>query len=94
MFIVYILFSENYLKTYTGYSSNFKGRLDSHNQFGKKDWATRYRPWQVLWLEEFSTKTEAMAREKFLKTGRGRELIYKWIVEKYGKEILERKQGS
>ncbi|MET3730828.1 GIY-YIG nuclease family protein [Moheibacter stercoris] len=42
-FIVYVLFSEQYSKHYTGFTSDLENRLSSHNEFGK-DWTARYRP--------------------------------------------------
>ena len=72
MFYVYLLYSDTFDKTYVGYTSDLEARLKSHNELGKKDWAIRYRPWTLIYSEEFETKTEAMAREKFFKTGVGR----------------------
>ena len=75
MFTVYVLYSEAYHKHYTGFSSNFEARILSHNLFGNKDWAVRYRPWKVLLTENYSTKEEALKREKWFKTGAGRDFI-------------------
>lgn len=75
MFTVYVLYSQSHNKHYTGFSSDFKARLDSHNLFGKKDWSTRYRPWKVIHTETFEQKSDAMKREKWLKSGVGREYI-------------------
>jgi putative endonuclease len=83
MYTVYVLYPEKNSKTYTGYSSDFAKRFASHNEFGKKDWATRFRPWIVLKTEEYETKGEAMSREKFLKSGHGRLLIRQWIGEQH-----------
>ena len=68
IFKVYILFSVNYNKHYTGFSSNLSLRLQSHNEFGK-DWTAKYRPWKLIYSKEFENKTEAMAYEKWLKSG-------------------------
>ena len=73
-FTVYILFSDHSGKHYTGYSSNVPLRLKSHNEFGK-GWTVRYRPWRLIYTKEFENKTEAMAYEKWLKTGAGRNFI-------------------
>ena len=43
--------------------------------FQKKGFTTKYRPWTVIHIEFFENKNEAIAREKFLKTGKGREFI-------------------
>ena len=82
-YTVYVLYSKAFQKTYTGFSSDFEARLKSHNEVGKKDWTVRYRPWEVLFIEVYDTKAEAMKHEKFYKSGQGRELIKKRIDLKY-----------
>ena len=73
-FFVYILFSEKHSRHYTGYTSNLEQRLLSHNEFGK-DWTVKYRPWKFIYTKEFEVKQEALAYEKWLKTGVGRDFI-------------------
>ena len=73
-YTVYVLFSEKYNRHYTGHSSNYRLRLQSHNEFGK-EWTARYRPWKLIHTKEFQTKAAAMAYEKWLKTGAGRDFI-------------------
>ena len=73
-YTVYILYSENFNKHYTGFTSNLSERLDSHNEYGS-DWTARYRPWKLIFTKEFGEKTQAMAYEKWLKSGVGREFI-------------------
>jgi len=76
IFSVYILFSEKYSKHYTGFTSNLSERLLSHNELGK-GWTARYRPWKLIYSEEFDNKTAAMEKEKWLKSGAGRDFIKK-----------------
>uniref|UniRef100_UPI004047B985 GIY-YIG nuclease family protein n=1 Tax=Flavobacterium sp. TaxID=239 RepID=UPI004047B985 len=80
-FVVYILFSEDYGKTYVGFTSNLIERFKSHNYLSKKGYTIKFRPWQVIYVEFFTTKSEALKREKFLKKGNGREFI-KEVVSK------------
>ena len=68
MFTVYVLFSEKYNKIYIGYTSNIEQRFLSHNELSKKGYTIRYRPWLIAYTEEFETKSEAIKREKQLKT--------------------------
>ena len=49
-------------------------RLTSHSYLGH-DWTAKYRPWKLIYSKEFESKQEAMAYEKWLKTGVGREFI-------------------
>ena len=80
-FVVYILFSEDYGKTYIGFTSNLIERFKSHNYLSKKGYTIKFRPWKVIYVEFFSTKSEALKREKLLKSGKGREFI-KEIISK------------
>ncbi|MEO8147895.1 MAG: GIY-YIG nuclease family protein [Bacteroidia bacterium] len=77
MYTVYVLYSKNHNKHYTGYSSDFQKRFISHNEFGTKDWTTKYRPWKIIFTKEFESKADAMKYEKWLKSGVGREFIKK-----------------
>ena len=80
-FVVYILFSEDYGKTYIGFTSNLIERFKSHNYLSKKGYTIKFRPWKVIYVEFFTTKSEALKREKLLKSGKGREFI-KEIISK------------
>ena len=85
MYSVYVLYSEKFDKIYIGYSSDLEQRLISHNELGKKDWTIKYRPWKLIHREDYETKAEAMIREKFLKSGTGREWIHSFLIEKFRK---------
>jgi putative endonuclease len=76
-YVVYLLKSLTAGKHYIGYTQNLISRFKSHNELGKKGFTVRYRPWHVIHVEIFNTKKEAMNREKFLKSGKGRE----WMKE-------------
>ena len=82
MYSVYILYSLSSGKTYTGFSDDVKRRLFEHNVSEKKGYTLRYRPWLLIHEEVYMTKVEAMARERYLKSGRGREEV-KRILSKY-----------
>jgi putative endonuclease len=79
-FVVYILYSEQFKKNYTGYTSNLIERFKSHNFLSKKGYTSRYRPWEVIYVEFFKSKAEAMLREQYLKSGIGRELVKNLIL--------------
>jgi putative endonuclease len=78
-FTVYVLYSPNFEKIYIGFTSNLEQRLLSHNVLGKKGWTIRFRPWVIVFTEEFSTKEEAILREKQLKQANNRALIWEKI---------------
>ncbi len=79
MFTVYVLYSKSYDKIYIGFTSNLEQRLLSHNELGKKGWTIKFRPWQLIHTEEFQLKSDAMKREKQLKTATGRNFIWSLI---------------
>ncbi len=76
---VYALHSPKYKKIYIGFSSDLDKRMVSHNEKGTKGWTIKYRPWNLVFVETFKTKQEAMLREKQLKTAKGREFIWSLI---------------
>jgi len=73
-FTVYILFSQQFNKHYTGFTSNIQEGLKSHNELGK-DWTAKYRPWKLIYTKDFETKQGALLYEKWLKTGVGRDFV-------------------
>ncbi|OAQ38626.1 endonuclease [Pedobacter psychrophilus] len=80
MFKVYALYSEKYNKIYIGFTSNLEQRLTSHNELATKGYTIKYRPWKLIHQEGFETKSEAMQREKQLKSAKGREFIWAMII--------------
>ena len=79
MFTVYVLYSNGYDKIYIGFTSNLEQRLLSHNVLGKKGWTMKFRPWMLIHTEVFVIKSDAMKREKELKTATGRNFIWSFI---------------
>ncbi|UQB70194.1 GIY-YIG nuclease family protein [Epilithonimonas zeae] len=74
-FVVYVLYSEKFDKTYTVFTSNLLERFKSHNYLAKSGYTIKFRPWNVIHVEFFNEKKDAMKREKFLKSGQGRLFI-------------------
>ena len=72
MFYVYFLQSLKNGKVYTGNSSkNPQQRLTEHNQ-GSNKWTKNNGPFKLVYYETYHCKTDAIAREKFYKTGFGK----------------------
>ncbi|MCX8118436.1 MAG: GIY-YIG nuclease family protein [Desulfobacterota bacterium] len=70
-YYVYVLKSEADHSSYVGHTSNLQKRLLEHNS-GKSP-STRFkRPWKLLHKEEFQTRSQAIQREKYLKSIPGR----------------------
>ncbi|MEP7196618.1 MAG: GIY-YIG nuclease family protein [Saprospiraceae bacterium] len=83
IYTVYSLFSAIHNKIYIGYTSDLLQRFHSHNKYGTKDWTKNFRPWIVVYTEVFESKTEAINREKMLKSYRGRQFIQKECIPQY-----------
>ena len=70
-YTVYVLVSERDHRRYIGCTRDLSRRLEEHNRGLVK--STRHRrPLRLVYREEFETKTEALGRERFFKTGQGR----------------------
>ena len=61
---------------------NLEGRLSAHNHSRNKGYTKRFMPWQILFYESYSTKAEALDRERFYKSGVGRQKIHDFIKHK------------
>jgi len=74
MFYVYCLqsLSRNYL--YVGLTDNVERRFSEH-QIGKNKTTRPYRPFKLLLVEEYDSRLEARHREKYLKSGVGKEYL-------------------
>ncbi len=69
---VYVLVSGKTGRRYVGSSGDFPDRLARHNAGEVK--STRHGvPWRLVHSEAFATRAEAVQRERFLKTGKGRD---------------------
>ena len=74
MFHVYVLRSEKTGRRYVGSSQDIEARLQQHNT--GQSLATKHgAPWKLIHQEEFPTRAEAVRRERFYKTGKGREFL-------------------
>ncbi|WP_081489500.1 GIY-YIG nuclease family protein [Melioribacter roseus] len=74
MFYVYVLRSLKDNKRYVGLTSDISRRFREHQNGLVK--STRHRrPFELIYYESYENKSEAMKREKFFKTGKGREFL-------------------
>lgn len=84
MFFVYVLKSRNNWRFYVGMTSNLSKRIDEHNKGHTKS-TKGYMPWELFFFEEYETSTEARNREKYFKSGVGKEFIKKrWSASSAG----------
>ena len=77
MHYVYLLRSDlDHGKRYVGYSDELKQRVMDHNS-GKNVSTAPFRPWRVQTYLAFSTKRQALAFERYLKSGSGHAFAHK-----------------
>ena len=74
MFTVYALrsLSRNYI--YVGMTSDLSKRLDRHN-CGYERTTKPYRPFELIYSEVVETRVEARIRERYFKSGIGRDFL-------------------
>ena len=83
MFTVYVLFSKKYSKIYIGQTADLERRLFQHNNALLSAYTKKFIPWEVVYTEVYPTRSEALVREKQLKSQKGREFIWNLIKQKY-----------
>jgi putative endonuclease len=80
MWYVYILRNLETGRIYTGHTSNLVQRIGQHNHGITKSTKNRGL-WEAVHVEQFATRAEAMRRERFLKSGRGREELRRLLPQ-------------
>ncbi len=81
MFFVYVLRSQTSGRLYTGHTSDITQRFGQHNAGITKSTKSR-GPWRLVHQEEFRTRVDAIRRERFLKSGQGREELRRILGNK------------
>ena len=84
MFAVYILYSQKFNQIYIGFTSDLPNRFLSHNELATKGHTVKFRPWVIAHTEAYQTKSEAIKRENYLKSGQGRKFAWSIIHQKFG----------
>lgn len=79
MITVYVIKSETTGKIYIGQTNNIDRRLKRHNGLlptkAKSYTNKNLGPWELVFKENYSTRSEALKREKFLKSHVGRDYL-------------------
>jgi putative endonuclease len=73
-YYVYVLKSNFDGLLYTGYTNNLKRRLEEHND-GKVISTKRRIPFELIYSEACKNQSDAIAREKYLKSGMGKKYL-------------------
>lgn len=74
MYFVYAIKSVQFNFIYVGMTNDINRRVKQHNN--KQNTSTKfYAPFILIHSEKFDTRIEARKREKFLKSGVGKEFL-------------------
>ena len=74
MYYVYVLKSKTRTQFYVGYSADLRKRFEAHQNNESR--STRNKgPWELVYYEACQSKTDALIREKYLKTAWGKRYI-------------------
>ena len=87
MFYVYVLMSKSTGKRYVGQTDNLDRRIAEHNnpEHNPRKFTSKHAgPWELIHTETFTTRSQAMQREKRLKSGVGRV----WLDQTFGRASL------
>ena len=74
IYYVYILLSLKDKKFYIGFTNDLKRRLKEHNS-GKNTSTKLISPFQLLYYEAHLSKADAMKRERYFKTTKGKSTL-------------------
>lgn len=74
MFVVYALKSMTRKYIYVGITSDIDRRLHEHNS-GYEKTTKPYSPFSLLYTQLLETRVEAREREKYLKSGQGKDFL-------------------
>ncbi len=74
MFFTYSIKSLTRNYVYVRLTDNIERRFKEH-QIGKNRTIAAYKPFEIILVENFETRVEARKREKYLKSGIGKEFL-------------------
>jgi len=74
MFTVYILYSNSLDKYCVGCTNDLERRLSEHNR-KKRKFTDSGIPWCLVHQEKYKLKSDAMKRERFIKSQKSRQYI-------------------
>jgi putative endonuclease len=82
-YIVYVLHSPSTGLLYIGQTADLNRRLGQHRR-RESFWTKRCKDWEVIYTELFESRGEAMLRERYLKTGKGKEGLKRLLIDRGG----------
>lgn len=80
MYYVYVLYSKADKKLYVGYTHNLKARYERHTK-GYVLATKHRRPLELIFYEAYINKYDALRREKYLKSSKGKTTLRSMLHE-------------
>jgi putative endonuclease len=74
-YFTYILYSEKCDKYYIGQTESLEKRIEEHNSGKGGTFSSSCMPWKLVYHESFSSRLEAIKREKEIKNKKSRKYI-------------------
>ena len=96
MYYVYVLLSKKDDNFYIGFTEDIQQRLDEHNE-GKNVSTKLRRPLSLIYSEGHTSKFDALRRERYFKTTKGKatlKQILKDALSKNGSKLSPSEQKS
>jgi putative endonuclease len=87
MYFVYVLQSRDNGTYYIGQTENVEKRIDEHNR-GKSAYTKRKAPWNLIYVEEFDSRSKAMKREYEIKRHKSRKYIENLLNNRLNENTL------
>ena len=78
MYTVYVIQSQKDGRLYVGMTADLETRIKYHNQ-GRVFSTKRFIPWKLVYTEKVDNRLNARKKEKYFKSGCGKEFIKKVI---------------
>ena len=67
-------------RRYIGHTNNLDRRLQEHYR-GRSPFTRRHQIKRLIYSEQYHSRSKAMKRERFLKSGKGREWLKQQLTE-------------
>ena len=83
MYYFYVLEFEKNKKLYKGFTDNLKRRIVEHRS-GRSEFTSNNGEFKLIFYEAYLNKKDAMAAERYFKTGHGREVLKEKLENYFG----------
>lgn len=75
LFKVYVIYSPEHDKLFTGLTTSLTERMGSHNGDNPDDWTSGYKPWILVHMEIFEDEYDAVRRETYFESKVGQDHV-------------------